>query len=55
MKAKTELTRHLIRQAACMIVRIPPTQSYDPLHYGVLSSDDLREYYNTEAEGCQVE
>ena len=22
-------------------------QSYDPLHYGVLSSDDLRTYYTT--------
>ena len=24
------------------------SQSYDPLHYGVLSSDDLRVYYTTE-------
>ena len=24
------------------------SQSYDPLHYGVLSSDDLRIYYTTE-------
>ena len=31
----TELTRHLIWQAACKHF------AYDPLHYGVLSSDDL--------------
>ena len=32
----SELTRHLIRQAACKV----SLKLYDPLRYGVLSSDD---------------
>ncbi|MEA4831252.1 MAG: hypothetical protein VB118_01390 [Oscillospiraceae bacterium] len=36
---KTGRTRHLIRQAACKRI------AYDPLHYGVLSSDGKYSVY----------